>query len=131
LLNCKIFANRNGIFCTSTSLSRIFLGAILGISVCLSVMGCAFLGRVATTDTGVSVTPETPKSLAYYHFLKAQQLLVADNPAGAIQEYETAITNDPESPFLEMELAALYQRQGDVKQALAHVEKSLRLDPKQ
>ena len=131
MLNCKIFDSRNGIFCTSTSLSRIFLGAILGISVCLSVMGCAFLGRVAPTDTDVSVTPETPKSLAYYHFLKGQQLLVADNPAGAIQEYETAIKNDPDSPMLEMELAALYQRQGDVKQALAHVEKSLRLDPKQ
>ena len=37
----------------------------------------------------------------------------------------------PNPPSLEMELAALYQRQGDVKQALAHAEKSLRLDPKQ
>ena len=76
-------------------------------------------------------TPETPKSLAYYHFLKAQQLLVADDTAGAIQEYEAAIQGDPESSFLEMDLAALYQRQGDVKQALAHAEKSLKLNPRQ
>ena len=131
MLNRKIFASRNGIFCTSTSLSRVVLGAILGISVCLTVMGCASLGRKAPTETGGAVSSETPKSLAFYHFLKAQQLLVADNPAEAIQEYETAIKNDPNSPVLEMELASLYQRQGDVKQALAHVEKSLRLDPKQ
>ena len=131
MLNCKIFASRNGIFCTSTSLHRIFLGALVVISVSLAFMGCASLGRVAPTGGGVETTPETPKSLAYYHFLRAQQLLVADNPAGAIREYETAITNDPESPLLEMELAALFQRQGDVKQALAHAEKSLRLDPKQ
>ncbi len=77
--------------CISTSLSRILLGGALVIFVSLAVMGCASLGRVAPTETGVSATPETPKSLAYYHFLKAQQLLVADDAAGAIQEYETAI----------------------------------------
>jgi tetratricopeptide (TPR) repeat protein len=131
LVNCKLLTNRNGRFSINTTLSRIVLGVILGISLCLAVMGCASLGRVVPGETGVSTTPATPKSLSYYHFLKAQQLLVADNTVGAIQEYEMAIKNDPDSPFLEMELAALYQRQGDVKQALAHVEKSLRLDPKQ
>jgi tetratricopeptide (TPR) repeat protein len=131
LLNCKTVTDRNGGFCLNPTLSRIVLGGILVISMGLAVMGCASLGRVAPGETGVSTTPATPRSLAYYHFLKAQQLLVADNAPGAIQEYEEAIKNDPDSPNLEMELAALYQRQGDVKQALAHVEKSLRLDPKQ
>ncbi len=115
----------------STSLPRILLFGVLGISVSLAVMGCASLGRTGPTEAKVSKAPETPKSLAYYHFLKAQQLLVAEDLVGAIREYETALKNDPESAFLEMELAALYQRQGDVKQALAHAEKSLRLDPKQ
>ena len=131
MLNCKIVTNRNNGFCINPTLSRIVLGGILVIFMGLAVMGCASLGRVAPDETGGSTTPATPRSLAYYHFLKAQQLLVADNSPGAIQEYEEAIKNDPDSPYLEMELAALYQRQGDVKQALAHVEKSLRLNPKQ
>ena len=131
MLEPKNLFSRNAILFIGTSLSRIFLGGVLLIFVSLAVMGCASLGRVAPTEPGGAGAPETPKSLAYYHFLKAQQLLVADDAAGAIQEYETAIKEDPESPFLEMELAALYQRQGDVKQALAHAEKSLRLNPKQ
>jgi tetratricopeptide (TPR) repeat protein len=118
-------------FCGTTCLANFFLSGIVGICLCLAFMGCASLARVVPTETGASITPETPKSLAFYHFLKAQQLLVAEDMAGAIQEYETALKNDPESSFLEMELAALYQRQGDVKEALAHAEKSLRLDPRQ
>jgi len=116
---------RSGIFILSK-----FLPAIL-LSVSMAAMGCASLGRLATSTLETSRPPETSECLAYYHFLKAQQLLVADNLAGAIQEYETALKYDPESPFLEIELATLYQRQGDTKQALAHAEKSLRLDPKQ
>jgi len=127
----KILTSRNVRFCISTFLSRIFLGGIVVICLCLAFAGCASLSRVATTGTKGSAAWETPKSLAFYHFLKAQQLLVAEDSAGAIQEYEAALANDPESAFLEMELAALYQRQGDVKQALAHAEKSLRLDPQQ
>lgn len=131
MLNWKILASRNSIFCSSSCLSRLVLGGIVWICLCLGFMGCASLGRVTPGETKAPATPETPKSQAFYHFLKAQQLLVAEDMVGAIQEYEAAITNDPESAFLEMELAALYQRQGDVKQALAHVEKSLRIDPQQ
>ena len=56
-------------FCISTFLSHIFLGGIVGICLCLAFMGCASLGRVAPTETKGSVTPESPKSLAFYHFL--------------------------------------------------------------
>ena len=38
-------------FCISTFLSRIFLGGIVGICLCLAFMGCASLGRVAPTET--------------------------------------------------------------------------------
>ncbi len=129
--NRKILLQMQAMLCISASWSRIVLGGILGVSLCLTVLGCASLGRMAPGGTAGETTPETPKSLAYYHFLKAQQLLVAEDAAGAIREYEAAVKDDPESAFLEMELAALYQRQGDAKQALAHAEKSLRLDPRQ
>jgi len=124
----------NSVYCTlsiNKTRIRLRLWGILGVCACLAVMGCATLGKVVSLDTGDSKAAETPKSRAYYHFLKAQQLLVADDVTGAIQEYTTALENDPDSPFLEMELAALYQRQGDVKQALAHAQKSIQLDPKQ
>ncbi len=109
---------------------RLRLWGILGLGVCLLITGCASLGKVTALATGSSTT-ETSKSQSYYHFLKAQQLLVADDVPGAIGEYKLALENDPDSPFLELELAALYQRQGDVKEALAHAQKSIQLDPKQ
>jgi tetratricopeptide (TPR) repeat protein len=86
---------------------------------------------VPSREAGIPESSETPKSLAYYHFLRAQQLLVADDITEAIREYKLALANDPDSPFLEMELAALYQRQGDIKQALACAQKSIQLDPEQ
>lgn len=104
---------------------------IIGVFTCLAFAGCASLGKVVSLETGGPKAAETPKSQAYYHFLKAQQLLVADDATGAITEYTLALENDPNSPFLEMELAALYQRQGNVKEALAHAQKSIQLDPKQ
>ncbi|MEJ2672705.1 MAG: tetratricopeptide repeat protein [Deltaproteobacteria bacterium] len=107
------------------------LGAIFGLCVCLAATGCASLGKVVSPEPAGSAKLESPQSLAYYHFLKAQQLLVIDDVTGAIQEYKKALENDPESAFLEMELAALYQRQGNVKQALAHAQKSIQLNPKQ
>jgi tetratricopeptide (TPR) repeat protein len=119
------------IFPLKKSLPHILALGALGLYVCVGVMGCASLARKAPSETEVSQPSDTPLSLAYYHFLKAQKLLVADDIPGAIQEYEAALKNDPNSPLMEIELATLYQRQGNVKEALAHAEKALRLDPKQ
>ncbi len=130
LLKCKLIAVHYPFFPLGKSLLRLALLGVLGLSFSLAATGCASLGR-GPTETGLTKTSESPKYLAFFHFLKAQQDLLTDDTAAAIQQYEAAVKNDPHSAFLEMELAALYQRQGDVKQALAHAEKSLRLDPKQ
>ncbi len=127
----KMLTKMFGILTNRTALLRVLCCGFLGLWVSAAVMGCASLKRVVPGETGVSKTTETPKSLAYYHFLKAQQDLGADDVAAAIDEYEMALKNDPESATMEIELATLYQRQGNVKQALAHAEKSLKLDPKQ
>jgi tetratricopeptide (TPR) repeat protein len=103
--------------------------AILSLGLALSLSGCASLAL----GPGAA-SPEdqiTPKGLAYYHYLQAQQMLLTDDEPGAIQDYEEALKQDPGSARLELELASLYQRQGDVKKALAHVEKALKLDPQQ
>ena len=110
---------------------RLRLWGFLGLCVCLLVTGCASLGKVTGLATGGETAAETSKSQAYYHFLKAQQLLMVDDVPGAIQEYKTALENDPNSAYLELELATIYQRQGDIKEALAHAQKSIQLDPKQ
>ncbi|MFA5112031.1 MAG: hypothetical protein WC443_11535, partial [Desulfobaccales bacterium] len=83
----------------------------------LALLGCATFARPGLSESETTQAADTAKSLAYFHFLKAQQLLVADDVAGATQEYEEALKNDPDSPFMEMEVASLYQRQGDVKKA--------------
>ena len=119
------------IFPLKKSLPPILVLGVLGLYMCVGIMGCASLRQRSPSETEVSQPSETPLSLAYYHFLKAQKLLVADDLPGAIQEYEAALKNDPNSPLMEIELATLYQRQGNIKEALAHAEIALRLDPKQ
>jgi tetratricopeptide (TPR) repeat protein len=103
---------------------------IIGLCLCLTLSGCASLGKVTALATG-KPAPETPKALAYYHFLKAQQLLAYDDVTGAITQYKLAVKNDPNAPSLHLELAALYQRQGKIKLALAQAQRSIQLNPKQ
>lgn len=109
----------------------VLLGSLL-LLLLLGMLGCASLSRlIHPGESAEAGEEETSKGLAYYHYLKAQQLLGEDDLAGAVQEYEETLKEDPESPRVELELAAIYQRLGEVKKALAHVEKSLKLDPKQ
>ncbi len=96
----------------------------------LLLWGCQTARVSAPGKTGPSEGfPGAPKSLAYFHYLKAQRLLLEDNSEGAITEYLEALKYDAASAQVETELAAIYQRQGKVKQALEHVEKALKLDP--
>jgi tetratricopeptide (TPR) repeat protein len=103
--------------------------AILSLWLALSLSGCASLAL--RPGAASPENQETSQTLAYYHYLRAQQMLLAEDEPGAIQEYEEALKEDPEAARMELELASLYQRQGDVKKALAHVKKSLELNPRQ
>ena len=103
----------------------------LGLLLVPALSGCASLTRLSRPgEISVGEVKETPQSLAYYHYLKAQRLILADDPEGALREYEAALQEDPSAATMELETALLYQRQGEVKKALAHVEKALKLDPK-
>jgi Tfp pilus assembly protein PilF len=88
----------------------------LGLLLTLVLTGCAFLGRlVRPGEIPVAEVQETSESLAYYHYLKAQHLMLADDAAGAIREYEAALLEDPYAATMELETAILYQRQGEAK----------------
>jgi tetratricopeptide (TPR) repeat protein len=121
-LNITLFINKFRAY--------VLVCGIIGLCLSLTVTGCASLGKVTSLATG-KTSSETSKSLAYYHFLKAQQLLAFDDISGAIQEYKQALENDPDAPSLHLELAALYQRQGKIKLALAQAQRSIQLNPKQ
>jgi tetratricopeptide (TPR) repeat protein len=110
----------------SRRLAHLFLALCLLLTPALS--GCASL-RERPGEAAPGVVPESPKSLAFYHYLKAQHQLLADDLEGAIREYEEALKEDPNSATMELEVAILYQRQGEAKKALAHVEKALKLNP--
>ena len=104
----------------------------LWLCLALGLTGCTSMARLVLPAGSLQAAEaDTPKSRSYYHYLKAQRLLAANEAAGAAQEYEAALEDDPQSARLELELATLYQRLGEVKKALLHVEKALKLDPKQ
>jgi len=105
------------------------LGAL---ALALAVGGCQSLPIPPPLGKGPEKTPAAhpPKYLAYYHYLKAQRFLLADDILGAIAEYQRAAEFDPETAQLQIELAILYQQHGELTKALTHVEKALKIDPK-
>ena len=92
-------------------LSRLFhpgglLAAVLILGLALSLAGCAGLG-LRSGESVQTKAEEDARGQAYYHFLQAQQFLLADDGPGAIREYEEALKDDPNSARLELELASL------------------------
>ena len=113
-----------------------------GVSVlicCLAVLalagwlgGCQSLNSTARVKEPLGQPPsaEGSHAQAYFHYLKAQRYLLAEDILAAIREYKEAAKQDPASPQLQIELAILYQRHGEFTKALVHVGKALKIDPK-
>jgi len=117
------------IFKALPALRSIIIWCLL-LGLCGGLGGCQYLPLQPGGPSG-QATVGPSKSEAYYHYLEAQRFLLAEDAESAVKEYEEALKYDPDSALMETELAALYQRLGEVKKALAHVDKALRLDPKQ
>ncbi len=86
----------------------------------LSLIGCAAMGG-HPGETTLAVSRVMPRARPIIIILQAQQFLLAEDgpaPSGNMRKLCKA---DPTAARLELELASLYQRQGDVKKALAHV----------
>ena len=86
---------------------------VLLVALCWGAGGCQYLPL--RPGGGAEEAVHLSTSEAYYHYMMAQEYLMADNPVAAIQEYEAALKYDPNSAQMETELAALYQRMGDIK----------------
>jgi tetratricopeptide (TPR) repeat protein len=119
------------------------LGKRLGIGVGIILVGAMAL--FAAQDSAPSGTgkpsPEAGPAVvdhaqAYYHFMLARQYKElagvynrSDYIDRAISEYKQAITADPESLFLRVELAELYWRVARVGDAIHEAEDVLKSDP--
>jgi tetratricopeptide (TPR) repeat protein len=120
------------------------LGKRLGVGVGIILVGAAAT-LLAAQDSGPSgagkSSPEAGPAVvdhaqAYYHFMLARRYKElagvynrSDYVDRAISEYKLAITADPESLFLRVELAELYWRVARVGDAIHEAEDVLKSDP--
>lgn len=127
MLNYVVLANR----VTRRHIRDLFL-CLIGLALAGGVGGCKTFHPPLPVGKRAEKAPkvEPAKSQSYYHYLKAQQYLLDEDITGAIREYQEAAKHDPTSADLQIELAILYQRHGELTKALTHVEQALKIDPK-
>jgi tetratricopeptide (TPR) repeat protein len=73
------------------------------------------------------VTPNRASS--YYHYTLAKLAEDEDNLDKALSEMQIALDYNPESSSISLELAFLYEKGGNVREAIYHAEEAARLDP--
>jgi tetratricopeptide (TPR) repeat protein len=96
----------------------------------LSLLGDTYLqikDLAHASETFHEVVTLNPRSWLAYRGL-AQVRLAANDPNGAIDEYQAALRIAPGQPRLTAELAALYERQGRIDEAIASYEQLLQSD---
>ena len=93
-------------------------------------------GETASAETPPSkATAQPDKAAAYYHFMMAhmyEEMVSmygrADYATKAIEEYRTAIENDPNSDYLNAGLAELYAKTGRIRDAVLEAQDILKRD---
>src|SRR5208337_383455 len=90
----------------------------------------------APADTGKAAPRFPDKAAAYYHYSLAhmyEELVSiygrAEYASKAIQEYRSAIENDPDSEYLNAGLAELYAKTGRIAEAVREAQDILKRDP--
>jgi len=90
----------------------------------------------APADSGKAAPRHTDKAAAYYHYSLAhmyEELVSiygrAEYASKAIQEYRSAIENDPDSEYLNAGLAELYAKTGRIAEAVREAQDILKRDP--
>jgi len=66
---------------------------------------------------------------AYYHFLNAQKCMSEQNVNCALREFERAISFDPTSSYLHLQVCQVYALQGNGDTAIEWCEKAVELNP--
>ncbi len=96
--------------------------------------GLAAQPPVATNTTNATTQPD--RADAYYHFELGhmyEEMVAgtgrAEFATKAVEEYKAALQADPTSSYLASELAELYARTGDIREAIAEAQNVISNDP--
>src|SRR5262245_3021865 len=97
--------------------------AAVSVLAVLVTSGCAGV-RQRLLPSGMRGTPvEVPEDAAPLgHFLRGQVALTQNDVPTAVKEFEKAIDEDPNTPWLRLRLAQLYIRQSRLDDALQQVQ---------
>jgi tetratricopeptide (TPR) repeat protein len=106
--------------------TRILAALAFGV-LCLPAPGLAQPARPSTTPSSVSAAGD-PVAEAYYQFMLGRTLESQGEIDKAVRAYRRAIELDPKSAEILAELATLYARQGDIREAIAVAESALAID---
>src|SRR5947199_223662 len=111
------------------------------------LLSCALLSGIIATaqNTDAAAKPAPPaktgsvkpdKAQAYYHYSLAhyyedQATMTgrSDLVSKAVDEYRLAAQFDPESPFLDTEMAELYAKTGRIREAVDQADAIIKRDP--
>jgi len=108
------------------------------------VLSCALLSGITLAQVPSSAPKDAPakpaakvdKAQAYYHYSLAhyyedQATMTgrSDLVSKAVDEYRLAAQFDPESPFLDTEMAELYAKTGRIREAVEQSEAIIKRDP--
>lgn len=103
---------------------------ILIILFLLITVACAHLpGESGQTTATAPIKKAIGSSGGYYHYSLGVRSYLEGNLDGAIEEYEKAISLDPESPYLKTEISTLYLRKEKTEEALSLLKSSLVHNP--
>ncbi len=101
---------------------------IIFIIIIMLFSGCTFNKKI-TTPTEKKPNILIKPSDRYYYFTEAQLKGKMGKLDDAILYLEKAIEKDPESSYLQRELASLYLQKNDNPKALSIIERVLKKDP--
>src|SRR5256885_12582225 len=105
------------------------------------VLSCALLSGITLAQAPGTAPPAKPstkvdKAQAYYHYSLAhyyedQATMTgrSDLVSKAVDEYRLAAQYDPESPYLDTEMAELYAKTGRIREAVDQADAIIKRDP--
>ena len=100
---------------------------VAAVAVLRGIGAAVVAGSLLPSPAGAR--PPQPSARAYYQFSLAQQERFQRNYLEAVDHLKRAISFDPDSAFLHLELARLYWHLRDTERAVAEGEEAVRLAP--
>jgi tetratricopeptide (TPR) repeat protein len=108
---------------------RRFLPCLGLILISMSVPAQEKQSKPINLDRELARDVAPDRAASYYHFTLSKMAEDDNNLAKAISEMETALNYNPDNSAIHMELALLFDKSGNRRDAIDHAQESARLDP--